>query len=419
MKQGARDFPQSRQMKEDGEEATEEDLEPSSPDDAKPFIENSGAAVRQNSSSSGSDEELRPVSRLRGHGFSIGMVAAVGSLVAIVVCTAAGMASSKSAPATADGAAVASPQANPQAVTTMSARQLFVSDAHIEVATDNVMAMAKDGLDTEDRPMVRDHVANRFEAIDKDLAVQHPDASRALETVQLNGKQQAAVLKSMKAMGDPRMQNLGREIGEAMLGVGHANALSNDKEAAKRNLADLLTSRLDVVRQLHEEVCPPDVHLCDDDDGSEGVQVRVEKESMRMTKTLDSNWNFEFDVSKPEVSTDAVSLPARRLKKGGKGGGGLSLVDGISFLSHFQGFFKKIKKFAKTMGVTVPDIGDALSKVDFSKLLSCVASNAVKAKGVSMIKCGQEFAKAAENVVSTLMGGGSKKSSSRGGKGGR
>mmetsp|Transcript_53945 Transcript_53945/g.115858 ORF Transcript_53945/g.115858 Transcript_53945/m.115858 type:complete len:415 (-) Transcript_53945:137-1381(-) len=414
MKQGARDFPQSRQMKEDGEEATEEDLEPSSPDDAKPFIENSGAAARQNSSSSGSDEE-RPVSRLRGHGFSIGMVAAVGSLVAIAVCTAAGMASSKSAPATADGAAVASPQASPQALATMSARQLFVSDAHIEVATDNVMAMAKDGLDPEDRPLVRDHVANRFEAIDKDLAVQHPDASRALETVQLNSVQQAAVLRSMKAMGDPRMQNLGREIGEAMLSVGH----SNDKEAAKRNLAELLTNRLDVVRQLHEEVCPPEVHLCDDDDGSEGVNVRVEKESMRMTKTLDSNWNFEFDVSKPEVSTDAVSLPARRLKKGGKGGGGLSLVDGLNFASHFAGFFKKIKKFAKTMGITVPDIGDALSQVNISKLLSCVATNAVKAKGASMFKCGQEFAKAAENVVQTLMGKQTKKGSSRGGKGGR
>lgn len=398
----ARNFQQSRDMKDDAEDDA-------SPEDAKPFIENANAVARQASSSSGSDEERR--SGLRGRGVSIGVVAVIGSLVAIVICTAAGLVSSKTSPVKADG------DAPVKAPAVMTARQLFVSDGHVDVVTDNVMALAKGALDSDDRDMVRDHVASRFQDMSKDLAQEHPEASRAWDIVQLNSVQQAAVLRSMKAMGDPRMEHLGQEMGEAL----HAGlSSSDDKNAAKRQLADLLAQRLDTIRELHEEVCPRDVPLCDEGDESEGVQVRLEKKSVQLTDTLRSNWKMELDMSKPEVSDQAVTLPARRLKsgKGGKGSsGGFTLTSGLKLMTQFQSYFGKIKKFCKTLGITVPDLSDALKEVDVGDLLSCVAQNAVKAKATSMFKCGQKFAEAAENVVATLVGGGKKPP--KGGKGHR
>lgn len=397
MMQDARNFQQSREMKDDAEDDA-------SQDDAKPFIENNNTVARQSSASSGSDEEHH--SPIRGRGVSIGLVAVIGSLVAIVVCTAAGLVSSKLMPAKADGDAL------PKAPAVMSPRQLFESDGHVDVVTDNVMALANGALEPEDRDMVRDHVSARFQEMSKGLAKENPEASKAWDVVQLNSVQQAAVLRSMKAMGDPRMEHLGREIAEAL----HASmSSSSDKDVAKRRLTDLLATRMGTIRQLHDEVCPPDVPLCDEGDG-EGVQVRLEKKSVQLTDTLSNNWKMELDMSKPEVSDQTVSVPARRMK-GGKGGSdsGFTLTSGVQLLTTFQSYFSKIQKFCKTLGITVPDLSDALDKVDVGALLSCVAQNAVKARATSMFKCGQQFAEAAENVVSELFHGGSK--SGKGGKG--
>jgi len=63
--------------------------------------------------------------------------------------------------------------------------------------------------------------------------------------------------------------------------------------------------------QIDNAAAPDDEEEPDDDD--DDMQLSMDDSSVRLTKSLDNNWDLEVDMSQP------VELPARRLA-GGKGG---------------------------------------------------------------------------------------------------
>jgi predicted DNA binding protein len=293
---------------------------------------------------------------------------------------------------------------------------LFVSPEHVDVVTDNFMQMAKGTLDDFDRPTLRAQVAQGLNKSSEDFRLQNPEASRALDLVQLNAVQQAAVLKSVHAEGDPRVLKMGQEIA----GVIHSGlTVSDNKDGVKESLARYVSSRAPLIRKLREEACPPEMpEICEDDD--EGMQLTMDDSGMRLAQSLDNDWDLEVDMSRPTSSDSTVMLPARRLK-GGKGGSGFSLTQGLQLASAAQKYAKKFKKMAKKFGISMPEVKKALKKVNVQQLMTCVLENAAKADPTSMMKCGAQFASAAMSVMKSLVGGGgssSSSSSSKGGKGG-
>mmetsp|Transcript_44626 Transcript_44626/g.142230 ORF Transcript_44626/g.142230 Transcript_44626/m.142230 type:complete len:274 (+) Transcript_44626:860-1681(+) len=223
----------------------------------------------------------------------------------------------------------------------------------------------------------------------------HPGVPAQLDAIQLDARQQRAILDDLRGLSDPRLQALGRDVGLVV----HAGLAASQEPSS--TLAALLQEhfapRAGALRRLRDELTPAELREDEDEeDGGEGPVLALDAERMSLVQTV-HKWNVELDFSRPELGPEGSSVRGRRLKS--------SMMAGLKMMEHAQKFFKMLQKFAKKAGITLPDLKDILEKVNVGKLCKCAMSAVTKGKMTGLMKCGMQFASAAMDVLKSIKSG--------------
>jgi len=287
------------------------------------------------------------------------------------------------------------PAARDEPPALISAAQLFHSRELAEVATENVMKIGRGEISPDQRGEVLAHVTARFRNISAEIARRHPGVPAQLDAIQLDARQQRAILDDLRGLSDPRLQALGRDVGLVV----HAGLAASQEPSS--TLAALLQEhfapRAGALRRLRDELTPAELREDEDEeDGGEGPVLALDAERMSLVQTV-HKWNVELDFSRPELGPEGSSVRGRRLKS--------SMMAGLKMMEHAQKFFKMLQKFAKKAGITLPDLKDILEKVNVGKLCKCAMSAVTKGKMTGLMKCGMQFASAAMDVLKSIKSG--------------
>jgi len=133
---------------------------------------------------------------------------------------------------------------------------LFHNPEVHEVATDNLMRVGHGHLKAVDRTIVKAAVAAGFKNISFKLQMHAPKVAKELRMVDFSEMQKNAVLDSMRLMSNPRVQSIGRDIGQAI-----HDSNSTDREDLKLHILAKLQPRLPEIMQLRSELIPEMLRL--------------------------------------------------------------------------------------------------------------------------------------------------------------
>lgn len=132
------------------------------------------------------------------------------------------------------------------------AKALFENPEVHDVAAANLMRVGYNGLILRrDFSMVRAIVVASFGNISHQISKYAPAAADTLDKIPLTKIQKDAVVNSLRLMSDPRVQNIGFDVGLAIRdspGVGRTNL--------KHRIEEKLRPRLEEIRKLREELMP-------------------------------------------------------------------------------------------------------------------------------------------------------------------
>jgi len=290
------------------------------------------------------------------------------------------------------------------APTHLTARTLLESGELADVATDQLMAVGHDSLTSEDRHMVRAVAGAGFGNISLMIQNREPVTARQLSSFQLTEEQKLSVLGVVRHMGDPRVQRVGRELTRALRDFLDASATDNRADM-ESHIRRALQPRLSELRQLRDEVLTAPLRQAGSTatgdastlGGRWGVAINTER--MRVVKTFSNKWKLEFDMSRPQRSTQAVS---RRLQReedsklygvaGGVAEQARVLLDQLQAVLGQFGIDTEVPGWITSL--------DGTSKPFLSELLACVKDSIGDA--ALMITCPMKFASAGIDVFSSL-----------------
>lgn len=281
-------------------------------------------------------------------------------------------------------------------------RQLFESDRFADVAADNVMVIAQGQIHPRHRQRIRDRFREGFGNITLQLWERYPESGAKLDQVMLEAQEQDAFVNMMRSVSDPRVQNLGRDVG---LYMHQSLTVSRNGQDAKRRIINSLEPEFAQIRQLRDEVIPEEVRGSADnlDDGS----LTLDPQGISFMRTFDK-WNVEIDMATPQI--DALSqppLPARRLSSSSSDDDDSSLTDQLVNMMKMQAqaekFFKQVQEFAADKyNLHVPDLNEALRGVDTTNVVKCAMEAAMTADLNTLMKCGMEFWSIAMDIMQNI-----------------
>jgi len=133
----------------------------------------------------------------------------------------------------------------------MSARQLFEDPQTLDVLTSNVISL--DQRDRTEWASVRKEVESSAHGVTAQVRQELPHIYDELDEIQLSKRQQVAVLRHLRSVGDPRVRSVGQDIMDA---IKETMTEDGDKNVLKRHLVEKLGPRMAEVRQLRDEYYP-------------------------------------------------------------------------------------------------------------------------------------------------------------------
>jgi len=287
----------------------------------------------------------------------------------------------------------------------ISARRLLESPELHETAADTIMAMDHGMLDSVDRAAVRDFVSVGFRNLTRLIGERSPEALASLDRLQLTPEQQGGVLRVVRKMSDPRLQ----ELGAAAAHAARAGA-SGGPSSVRRSLLEKLQPRMAEIRLLQEEVIPAPLHTLGLRAGGEAGDwhVALDPESMTLVRSFSDEWHVEIDVSRPEVLPGSPG--GRRLAEFNESGITVSKEQGVALLSALleqaRVIVDQLDRIAELFGsdkipVHIPDYVRSMVAGGsfFSSLLSCVMDSAEQEDKMLMFMCPFRLASAGADVL--------------------
>merc|ERR1712032_1418587 len=187
----------------------------------------------------------------------------------------------------------------------MSARALLESPELTDVATDQIMEVGR--KHPSKRQRVKAIVAEGFRNVTASMKKNDPVGFEKFAAFQLTQEQRAALLQILPRMTDIRVQNVGRDVAQAIV-------YGKSRTEVKHNLMSTLQPHLAEIRELRDELIP--AALRDSPDETHNWHISFDPERMRIMKKIPSEWNMEIDISRPEASAKTNHVvPSRRLKQ--------------------------------------------------------------------------------------------------------
>jgi len=286
-----------------------------------------------------------------------------------------------------------------QTPTHLTARNLLESAELADVATEQLMAAGHETLSPEDRRMVHAVARAGFGNISLMLQSREPATARRLSSFQLTEEQKLSVLGVVRHMGDPRVQQVGRELTKALRDF--LGTSSTDHRAdMELHIRRALQPRLAELRRLRDEVmASPLPRSAGQLGGRWGVAINPDR--MRVVKTFDNKWKFEFDMSRPQRTMKV--LPRRRLAEGKEDAKPYGVAGGVVeqarvLLDQLQAVLSRFDIETEVPG-WVTSL-DGTSRPFLSDLLRCVRDS--MGDTALMIMCPMKFASAGIDVFSSL-----------------
>lgn len=219
------------------------------------------------------------------------------------------------------------------------AYELFMNAEIHEVATAILMQTGRGLFSTADRDVVRAMVSEGFRNISVQFRNGAPELADMLGTVQINGVQKEAVLEQLRLVGDPRLQDIGFEIAQAIRESGHTNSVIEmiaDTEHVKGSIERKLYARREEIWALRKELVS-EALLEFWGEGYEWI-VTLHPENVEMMETVNGEW-MDVIAEKHSVLANAhVSTFQQALAMfGGVLGVGRALLDMVADHAHMLG----------------------------------------------------------------------------------
>jgi len=126
-------------------------------------------------------------------------------------------------------------------------RSLLDGPEFTDVATDNFMKLGGPG----NRAKVHTVVSKHLKDITHKMAVANPALFMRLNEATISHKQKSAVLSVVSSMADPRVQDIGFDIHQAV-----EEGSSEGREGVQKHVSDAVAPRLEEMRLLRDEIIP-------------------------------------------------------------------------------------------------------------------------------------------------------------------
>lgn len=133
--------------------------------------------------------------------------------------------------------------------TSVSARELLESPELADACTSGFMIAGRTALKHEHRNLIRTQVTEGLRNFTASIAAQNPRMYRKLDTHMVSPQQRERAFKAVLGMMDPRVQQLGHEVGEEVL-----ESRDEGKEQLRRRLHERFSPRAMELAQLGREV---------------------------------------------------------------------------------------------------------------------------------------------------------------------
>jgi hypothetical protein len=163
------------------------------------------------------------------------------------------------------------------------------------VARDIMSAPGQQFFIDTDKELVLAKVKFEFERLSSQLALLDPTVEKELSMVEVNEAERSALLTALKLLNDPRVQDIGRDVGVA---IRHSVHLSTDRDFLKESLQSALLERFEDLRKLRREVIP------------EALQkLWGQNEPERLPALATSKWRMTLESANIESMTPADQKP--------------------------------------------------------------------------------------------------------------
>uniref|UniRef100_A0A7S2HIE8 Uncharacterized protein n=1 Tax=Zooxanthella nutricula TaxID=1333877 RepID=A0A7S2HIE8_9DINO len=282
-------------------------------------------------------------------------------------------------------------------------RQLFESPRFVDVATENVIALSQGAIPTSMKPQVRVVVDRHLKQLSADTWQRFPQEGERLNALSLSPEEQDGLLTMMRSVSNPRVHQLGRDVG---LFVHQSLGMAHSSDDVKSHVVESLEPKLAEIRQLRDEVIPEAVR--GDGGGGDSGSLVVNTDGVNFMSSFD-NWDVEVDVSSPTFGESGPASAPRRLGSSDDDGESSMLDNAVKLAKmHAQAekFFKQVQTFAaEKYNVHVPDMKEAFRGVDTAAATKCAMEAAVTMNPKAAMTCTMQFWSIAMDVMQNIMKG--------------
>lgn len=241
----------------------------------------------------------------------------------------------------------------------VSARALLESRELANVVTEQMIAAT--GHQDVRKESMRDQVHTGFKDMSQHISERCPQTAMQLDQMTLSPEEQAAMFRTYRYMGDPRVQSLGLDILQAA-------SEAQDHASLKQRLLAKVQPRADEIRQLRDQIMPL----------AKGQAHSVDFDHLRITRDFDE-WHMEMAVKGRKLA--GLSFPMAQQTQ-----------VFLDFISSMKPDFK------------MPDLASGLQEGIISDFFKCLTTSMQAMELVEAASCASTYFSSAVSYLRTSFG---------------